>query len=84
MAVPFAPKSEEIWTDWVILQPIPFKSDRLLGSKTQTSISCVRHAGLWQKSDSAKRPPTNNFHLLSQQPHEGAIQTDVDYTAVLK
>jgi hypothetical protein len=35
MAVPLIlhtkPKSEEIWTDWVILQPIPFKSDRLLG-----------------------------------------------------
>ena len=38
MVVPFAPKSEEIWTDWVILQPIPFKSDRLLDRDAQVGI----------------------------------------------
>jgi hypothetical protein len=33
MVVPFAPKNEEICTAQLILQPIPFKSDRLLGKE---------------------------------------------------
>jgi hypothetical protein len=35
MVVPFAPKTGEICTVQIILQPIPFKSDRLLGATKQ-------------------------------------------------
>ena len=51
MVTPFAPKSEEIWTDWIILQPIHFKSDRLLvcmraGTLEMYSVLCTREANL--------------------------------------
>jgi hypothetical protein len=69
-------KSGEIWTGQVDLQPISFKSDRLLGRHDRLRSTCHSNTPLPSSEINLKSGSSNTFNPVKMLQQSGWLRTD--------